>query len=180
MEKSSKEIEEYYRRMMVKLIKEAGTMIRIEMIRRQTLPAEINLNYAESLRKLIREDYELLSKPLEEILKESIERFKKGEDVEKILADSFINFLITIFQASILRPLPEMIKHIENVNSFLNSVINQMINELLREGIYLHSIEPIALPSQDVASVARGLKDALHKLDMAIGLLKGLIDASKT
>jgi len=141
---------------------------------------KINLKYVESLRKLIQEDYELLSKPLEDVLKESFEKFKRGEDVGEIIANWLITSLATSVQASLVRPLPEMIKHIENVNNFLDSVINQIINELRKEGIYLHTIELVNLPTQDVVSIARGLKDALYKIDMSIGILEGLIDASKT
>jgi hypothetical protein len=165
--------------MLVKFVREAGTMIRIEMIKRQALTAKINLKYAESLRMLIQEDYELLSKPLEDILKESFEKFKKGEDVGKIFVDWFITSLATSVQASLIRPLPEIIRHIENINNFLDSVINKIINELSKEGIYLHSIEPVYLSTQDIVSVARGLKDALHKINMTIGILRGLIDISK-
>jgi len=173
------ETEEYYRRMMVKLVREAGTMIRKEEIKRQALTAEINLQYAGLLRKLIQEDYELLSKPLENILKESFQRFTKGENVGDILASWFISSFASIVQASLIRPIPEIVKHIENVNSFLNSVVNRIINELRKEGIYLHSIEPISLPPQvDIFSLARGLKDALTKIDMAIGILKGIKEAS--
>jgi hypothetical protein len=179
MNKSQKEIEEYRRRVLVKLAREAGTKIRIEMIKRQALTAEVNLNYAESLRALIKEDYELLSKPLESILRKSFEKFEEGEDVGEIIADWFISSLATSMQASLIRPLPEIIKHIENVNEFLNSVVNKMINELGKEGIYLHPIEPINLPTQDIVSVARGLKDALHKINMTIGIFKGLIESSK-
>jgi len=46
---------------------------------------KINLKYVESLRKLIQEDYELLSRPLEDVLKESFEKFKRGEDVGGLL-----------------------------------------------------------------------------------------------
>ena len=180
MDKVPREVEEYYRRIMVKLLREAGTMIRMEMIKRQALTAEINLNYVESLRKLIQEDYELLTKPLEDVLKESLEKIKRGEDIGEIIANWLITYLTSSMQASLVRPLPEMIKHIENVNNFLNSVINQIINELRKEGIYLHPIELVNLPTQDVFSIARGLKDALYKIDMSIGILKGLIDASKT
>jgi hypothetical protein len=179
VDKSQKEVEEYYRRMLVKLVREAGTKIRIEMIKRQALTAEINLNYANSLRKLIQEDYELLSKPLENILRESFEKFKKGEDIGRIIEDLLISSLTTSMQAFFIRPLPEMVKHIENVNNFLESVINKIIDELSKEGIYLHAIEPVCLPTQDIVSVARSLKDALSKIDMAIGILKGLIELSK-
>jgi len=82
-----KELEEYYRRMIVKLIKEAGTLIRIEVVKRQALTAEINLGYAESLRNLLQEDYNILAKPLENVLKESFDRFMKGENIGKIIAD---------------------------------------------------------------------------------------------
>jgi hypothetical protein len=170
--KSQKEIEEYRRRMLVKLAREAGTKIRIEMIKRQALTAEVNLKYAESLRALIQEDYKLLPKPLENILRKSFEKFERGEDVVEIIADWLISSLATSVQASLIRPLPEIIKHIESVNKFLNSVVNKMIDDLNKEGIYLHPIEPINLPTQDIVS-------ALHKINMTIGIFKGLIDASK-
>lgn len=165
--------------MMVKLAREAGTMIRKEAIKRQALTAEVNLEYAKSLRKLIQEDYELLCKPLEDVLKEHVNKLKKGMKAENIVGDWLISSLLTALQASLIRPIPEMAKHIEDVNTFLNSVINQIINEVSKEGIYLHSIEAVSLPLQvDVIAAYRGLKDALTKMGMAIGILRGLTEAS--
>jgi ABC-type cobalt transport system substrate-binding protein len=58
--------------------------------------------------------------------------------------------------------------------------VNKIIEELSKEGIYLPPIEPISLPaSPDIASLANGLREALSRIDMAIGILRGLIDASK-
>jgi len=171
--------EEYYRRMFVKLIKEAGTLIRVEVIKRQALTAEINLHYAESLRNFLREDYSILAKPLEDALKESFDKFRKGEDVGIIIADWLLTYLTSYMYASFQRPLPEIVEHIKAVNNFL-ALVNKMIEELNREGIFLHPIELVAIPAQqDVHAIARALKEALNKLDMAIGILKGLSDIAK-
>jgi hypothetical protein len=173
-------IEEYYRRVIVKLIREAGTEIRKEMVKRHALTAEVNLSYVESLKKIIEEDYKLLSKPLEDILKESFERFKRGEDIGKVFEDWLTASLTTTLQAQFIRPLPIMLSHLESVNNFLKSVMNRIVEELNKEGIYLHPIEPVPLPTtSDITLVTSGLRDALYKIDMAIGILKGLIDASK-
>jgi len=175
-----REIEEYYRRMIVKLVREAGTAIRKEMVKRHALTAEVNLRYAESLRKLIEEDYRLLSKPFEDVFKGGIERASKGEDIEKVFEESFFTLLTMGEGFKLTYPLVVMIDHINSVNSFLRSVINKIVEELSKEGIYLHPIEPVSLPSSpDVASLANGLREALYRMDMAIGILKGLIDASK-
>ncbi len=150
------------------------------MVKRHALTAEANLKYAESLRGLIEEDYRLLSKPFEDIVKEGIERALKGEDLGKVVAETLFTLLVTGIGAQFARPLPVVIAHINNVNSFLRSVINKVVEELSKEGIYLHPIEPISLPSSpDVASLANGLREALYRMDMATGVLRGLIDASK-
>jgi len=176
---TEKEVEEYYRRQLVKLIREAGTLIRKEMVKRQALTAEINIAYAESLKNFIKEDYELLCKPLENMVKDSFEKFKQGEDLGKIIAEGFTTSLLTTFQASLIRPLPEMVEHIKKVNSFLDSVVNPIIDELRNEGIYLHRIEPITLPTQiNIPIITKSLRESLHTINMAIGILKGLIEAS--
>jgi hypothetical protein len=174
-----KELEEYYRRMVVKLIKEAGTLIRFEVVKRQALPAEINLRYAESLRNLLQEDYNILAKPLENVLKESFDKFMKGEDVGKIIAEGLLTSLVSYIYASFQRPIPEIVEHIKFANNFL-TLVNKIIEELNKEGIYLHPIEPVTIPTQqDVFTIARTLKEALNRLDMAMGILKGLSDAAK-
>jgi hypothetical protein len=180
MDSAMKELEEeYYRRMIVKLIKEAGTLIRIEVIKRQALTAEINLHYAESLRNLLREDYSILAKPLENALKESFDKFRKGEDVGEIIADWLLTSLTSYIYASFQRPIPEIIEHIKTANNFL-TLANKIIEELNKEGIYLHPIEPVTIPTQqDVYAIARALKEALNRLDIAIGILKGLSDVAK-
>jgi len=174
-----KELEEYYRRMIVKLIKEAGTLIRVEVVKRQALTAEINLHYAESLRNLLREDYNILVKPLENVLKESFDRFMKGEDIGKIIAEGLLASLVNYIYASLQRPIPEIVEHIKTANNFL-ILVNKIIEELNKEGIYLHTIEPVTIPTQqDIFAIARALKEALNRLDMAIGILKGLSDIAK-
>jgi hypothetical protein len=174
-----KDLEEYYRRMIVKLIKEAGTLIRVEVVRRQALTAEINLRYAESLRNLLQEDYNILAKPLENVLKESFDKFMKGEDIGKIIADWLLTSLISYIYASLQRPIPEIVEHVKSANNFL-TLVNKIIEELNKEGIYLHPIEPVTIPTQqDVFAIARTLKETLNRLDIAIGILKGLIDAAK-
>jgi|GEM_PF-5327253 len=166
--------------MIVKSVREAGTAIRKEMVKRQALTAEVNLKYAESLRRVIEEDYRSLSKPFEDVFKGGMERVLKGEDLRKVVAETLFTLLVTGIGAQLARPLPIVIDHVNNVNSFLNSVINKIVEELRNEGIYLHPIEPVSLPtSPDVASLANGLREALNRMDMAIGILKGLIDASK-
>jgi hypothetical protein len=179
MDSAMKELGEYYRRIIVKLIKEAGTLIRIEVVKRQALTAEINLHYAESLRNLLQEDYNILAKPLENVLKESFDRFEKGEDVGKIIADWLLTSLASYMYASFQRPIPEIIEHIKTANNFL-TLVNKIIEELNKEGIYLHTIEPVAIPTQqDIYAIARALKESLNRLDMAIGILKGLSDIAK-
>jgi len=174
-----KELEEYYRRMFVKLIKEVGTLIRVEVVKRQALTAEINLHYAESLRNLLREDYDILAKPLEDVLKESFDKFTKGEDVGKIIADWLLTSLASYIYASFQRSIPEIVEHVKLANNFL-TLVNKIIEELNKEGIYLHTIEPVTIPTQqDVYAIARALKEALNRLDMAIGILKGLSDIAK-
>jgi hypothetical protein len=174
-----KDLEEYYRRMIVKLIKEAGTLIRIEVVKRQALTAEINLRYAESLRNLLQEDYNILAKPLENVLKESFDKFTKGEDVGKIIADWLLTSLASYIYASFQRPIPEIVEHVKSANNFL-TLVNKIIEELNKEGIYLHPIEPVTIPAQqDVFAIARTLKEALNRLDMAMGILKGLSDVAK-
>jgi hypothetical protein len=171
--------EEYYRRMFVKLIKEAGTLIRVEVVKRQALTAEINLRYAESLKNLLQEDYNILIKPLENVLKESFDKFMKGEDVGKIIAEGLLTFLASYMYVSFQRPIPEVIEHIKIANNFL-TLVNKIIEELNREGVYFHPIEPVAIPAQqDVFAIAKALKEALNRLDMAIGILKGLSDVAK-
>ena len=173
-----KELEEYYRRMFVKLIKEAGTLIRVEVVKRQALTAEINLRYAESLRNLLREDYDILAKPLEDVLKEGLDRLKKGEDVNIVIADWLLTFSRRYVLSSQLQ-IPEIVEHIKTINNFL-TLVNKIIEELNKEGIYLHTIEPVTIPTQqDVYAIARALKEALNRLDMAIGILKGLSDIAK-
>jgi hypothetical protein len=179
MDSAIKELEEYYRRMIAKLIKEAGTLIRVEVVKRQALTAEINLRYAESLRNLLQEDYNILAMPLENVLKESFDKFMKGEDVGKIIADWLLTSLASYMYASFQRPIPEVIEHIKTANNFL-TLVNKIIEELNKEGIYLHIIEPVPIPTQqDVYVIARALKEALNRLDMAIGILKGLSDVAK-
>jgi len=179
MSSVTKELEEYYRRMIAKLIKEAGTLIRVEVVKRQALTAEINLRYAESLRNLLQEDYNILAMPLENVLKESFDKFMKGEDVGKIIADWLLTSLASYMYASFQRPIPEVIEHIKTANNFL-TLVNKIIEELNKEGIYLHTIEPVPIPTQqDVYVIARALKEALNRLDMAIGILKGLSDVAK-
>jgi hypothetical protein len=171
--------EEYYRRMFVKLIKEAGTLIRVEVVKRQALTAEINLRYAESLRNLLQEDYNILVKPLENVLRESFDKFMKGEDIDKIIAEGILTSLASYIYASFQRPLPEIVEHVKLANNFL-TLVNKTIEELNKEGIYLHPIEPVTIPAQqDVFTIARALKEALNRLDMAIGILKGLSDIAK-
>jgi hypothetical protein len=175
-----KGVEEYYRRMIVKLIREAGTAIRKEMVKRHALTAEINLEYAESLKKLIKEDYELFSKPFEDTFRKGVERAIKGEDLGKVIAETFFNLLATSIGAQFIRPPPIIVDHINTANNFLKSVVNKIIEELSKEGIYLPPVEPVSLPaSPDIISLANGLREILRRIDMAIGILKGLIDASK-
>jgi hypothetical protein len=177
---TEKGVEEYYRRMIVKLIREAGTAIRKEMVKRHALTAEINLRYAESAKKLIEEDYKLLFKPLEDIFNESIGKVTKGEDLGKVIAETLSNLLAIGIGVQLVRPPSIIVEHINSVNSFLKSVVNKIIEELSKEGIYLPPIEPISLPaSPDIASLANGLRETLSRIDMAIGILRGLIDASK-
>jgi hypothetical protein len=174
-----KELEEYYRRMIVKLVKEAGTLIRIEVVKRQALTAEINLHYAESLRNLLQEDYSILAKPLENVLKESFDKLMKGGDISKIIVDWLFTSLTSYIYASFQRPMPEIVEHIKTVNNFI-TLVNKIIEELNKEGIYLHPIELVTIPSQqDVFTIARALKEALNRLDIAIGILKGLSDVAK-
>lgn len=80
---------------MVKSVREAGTAIRKEMVKRQALTAEVNLKYAESLRRIIEEDYRLLSKPFEDVFKEGMERVLKGEDLGKVVAETLFTLLVT-------------------------------------------------------------------------------------
>jgi hypothetical protein len=118
------------------------------MVKRHALTAEINLRYAESVKKPIEEDYKLL--------------------------------LFSGIGVQLVRPPSIIVEHINSVNSFLKSVVNKIIEELSKEGIYLPPIEPISLPaSPDIASLANGLRETLSRIDMAIGILRGLIDASK-
>jgi len=158
----SKELEEYYRRVLVRLIKEAGTGIIKEVVKRQAISAELNLEYAESLRKLIEEDYEILLKPLESSLGESFERLKKGEDVGKIIAESTISLIARSFSSLLIRPIPEIVGHIRSVNSFITSVHNKIAEELGKQGIPTHSLDPIPLPQQpDIFSLATAVRKLL-------------------
>ncbi|MEM0005034.1 MAG: hypothetical protein QXN97_06860 [Desulfurococcaceae archaeon] len=167
--------EEYYRRMIVKLIKEAGTLIRVEVVKRHALTAEINLHYAESLRNILREDYDIFAKPLEDVLKEGLDRLKKGENKNIVAAD----MLLTLTRRYVLfsqRRISEIVEHIKAVNNFI-TLVNKIIEELNKEGIYLDTIEPVTVPIlQDDYTIARILREALNRLDMAIGILKGLSD----
>jgi len=179
MSEITKRIEEFYRRMIVKLIKEAGTLIRLEVVKRHALTAELNLNYAINLRRIVQEDYEILSKPLEEVFKESFKRLERGEELGRIIADWFITSLASYMYASFQRPIPEIIEHIRMANNFL-STVNKIIDELGKEGIFIHHIEQVSIPSQqDVFAIARTLREALNRLDMAIGILEGLVDVAK-
>jgi len=81
--------------------------------------------------------------------------------------------------ASFQRPIPEIIEHIRMANNFL-STVNKIIDELGKEGIFIHHIEQVSIPSQqDVFAIARTLREALNRLDMAIGILEGLVDVAK-
>jgi hypothetical protein len=177
---SFKDLEEYYRRIMVKLIKEAGTGIIKEVVKRQALSAELNLEYAESLRKLIEEDYEIILKPLESILGESFERFKKGEDIGKIISESITSLIARGISSLFIRPVPEIVGHIHSVNSFIKSVPNKIAEELSKQGIPVHYLEPITLSQQpDIFSLAIALREARNVMNRSVAILKGLVDASK-
>ena len=69
--------------MIVKSVREAGTAIRKEMVKRQALTAEVNLKYAESLRRIIEEDYRLLSKPFEDVFKGGYGEGLKGRGLRE-------------------------------------------------------------------------------------------------
>jgi hypothetical protein len=113
------------------------------------------------------------------VLKESFDKFTKGEDVGRIITDWLSTSLASYIYASFQRPIPEIVEHVKTVNNFL-TLVNKIIEELNKEGIYLNPIEPVTIPAQqDVFAIARTLKEALNRLNMAIGILKGLSDVAK-
>jgi len=87
--------------------------------------------------------------------------------------------LLTLTRRYVLfsqRQISEIVEHIKAVNNFI-TLVNKIIEELNKEGIYLHTIEPVTVPIlQDDYTIARVLREALNRLDMAIGILKGLSD----
>jgi hypothetical protein len=172
-----REIEEYWRRLIVKLIKEAGTMIRKETVKRQALTAEVNLGYAESLRKHIMDDINHVLKPLEDLAKESYERFVRKEDISKIVEDIFTRGLATTIISGFLRPPQVITSHINEVNNFVNSVVNKVIEELNKEGIFLPPLATVSLQQADILSLSLALRQALEVMDKSIGIFKGLIEA---
>jgi ABC-type cobalt transport system substrate-binding protein len=104
----------------------------------------------------------------------------KGEDLGKVFAETLSSLLVIGIGAQLIRPPSIMVEHINSASNFLKSIVNKIIEELSKEGIYLPLMEPISLPtSPDIASLANGLRETLNRINMAIGILKGLIDASK-
>ena len=58
-------------------------------------------------------------------------------------------------------------------------MVNQIISALGKEGIFLHTIDAVFVaPQADAFSEAMQLKEALDRIDMAIGILTGLVEAS--
>jgi len=176
---SQKNLKEYLRRYTVKLIKEAGSQIRKEEIKRQALTAKINLEYAENLREIIKEDYEKLMQPMDGIIK-TIKRIGKGkEPIETVIKEVITDSVVNTIYFSLFNPFPRILEDINKANSFITQVMNNIIAELRKEGIQLPNIDPVYVSSQVPSAVANGLEEILNRLDMSIGILKGIIEASK-
>jgi len=176
---SQRELEEYTRRTVVRLIKEAGTMIRREVVRRHALTAEANIEYAKRLREQIIEDYQSLSMPLEGILREGMDRLQKGEDIGDIIADAIVKGIGTAIMGALARPIEIVVGHINDVNSFVEDVVNKIITELSKEKIYLPKLNTVQLQSVNLPQVIIALKQAVDLMDRSVGILEGLIEVSK-
>jgi hypothetical protein len=154
MENKLASSEEQNRRKMVKLIRAEGTEIRKEEVKRQSLTAKINLPRAEELRKLLEDDYGIFSKPADDI--------------------------IACSPGSLARPLPEIVEHIEDANTFFSTVVNKVVEEVRKEGIHIYPVDPVLLSAQlSYDSIGSSLRDAIRKVNDSIGIFKGLIDASR-
>ena len=173
MQQLGDEMQEYWRRIIVQLIRDAGTEIRKAEIRRHALTARVNLDRARRVQQALKKDVEMLVPQAE--LESTIKQLRKLEDAQQVGAA--LNRLMHSFLAAIPAlpfRLQDVITHVQESNSLVE-VANKIIADLGRERIYLAVIQTLAVP-QD-ASVLFILPRAYETTSMVVGFFEGLQEA---
>ncbi len=170
-----KDKEELERRKMRGLIREAGTQIRKEALKRQTINAKANIEYAKTMQKDVNEDYEFMSKIMKELMGKAQKQIKQGEGLIDIAKDSIIEIIAKRSIVTAFRHPDVIKKHAMDINYFIEDVINKIIKDLSKEGIYLSKFNPIDINGAWPMVVT----ESKEKMDGCVGILEGIIEASK-
>jgi len=164
--------DETLRRTLVAMARKAGTLIRVEELKRQALTASVNRPLAEALLKEI-DDILKLIPDFEQVIKGAIEKASKERKplLETVIEDAIKGF-IEVIPLAFVGTLDRMKRTIANTNEIINTT-NKIVNELSKEGIYLPKIETIE-SKDDAISLSLALKTARQRLQTIIEFLKEL------
>ena len=164
--------DEVLRRMLVAMARRAGTLIRVEELKRQALTASVNRPLAEALLKEI-DDILKLMPDFEQVIKGAIEKAsKEGKPLLDTVIEDTIKSLVGVIPLAFMGTLNRMKRVIANTNEIINTT-NKIIDELSKEGMHLPKIEIIE-SRDDVVSLSLALKTARQRLQTIIEFLKEL------
>jgi len=164
--------DEVLRRTLVAMARRAGTLIRVEELKRQALTASVNRPLAEALLKEI-DDILKLMPDFEQVIKSAIEKAsKEGKPLLDTVIENAIKSFVGVIPLAFMGTLDRMKRVIANTNEIINTT-NKIIDELSKEGIHLPKIEIIE-SKDDVVSLSLALKTARQRLQTIIEFLKEL------
>ena len=164
--------DEVLRRTLVAMARRAGTLIRIEELKRQALTASINRPLAEALLKEI-DDILRLMPDFEHVIKSAVERAsKEGKPLLDTVLEDAIKSLIGTIPLALIGTLDKMKRIVANANEIIKTT-NRIIEELSKEGIHLPKIELIK-SKDDVVSLSLALRTAKQRLQTIVEFLKEL------
>jgi Mg2+ and Co2+ transporter CorA len=171
MEQLTGEVQEYWRRQMVALIRGAGTTIRKEEVKRQALSARVNLKEAARLRQEVLDDCKTL------LPTEVLEKMQKAsaEEISKYLGDYLQKIILSI--VAIPAQLSRVQAHFQTLNDLV-SMANRIIQDLSNEGIYLVPVQSVTVPP-DILSAVFSLPRALENASRVLGILEGVVQAAE-
>lgn len=156
-------LEEVVRRSLVALVKQAGTLIRKEELKRQALTASVNRPIVESLLQSIENKLATLPDLGKRIAEASAKALEEGKPVLETVFEKFVESLLQSLPLTITGALDEMKSLIEETNKQIE-VANRILQEIKKAGIFAPNLSTITYKGEDYMSLYSALKVAKERL----------------